>query len=102
MLLALQYNRQPGDEALTRYLLDQEIQRHEQEPDQGLYENLDLATFLLGRFRRVADASSHSPGLGRCATDGIRAAGILSRRGRDAERLIDQRIAHRGKLSYGT
>jgi hypothetical protein len=54
VLVCLQYDLQPSDEALVRYLFQEEIRaREEQSP--GLSEALELGAFLLASFRRPGD-----------------------------------------------
>lgn len=54
-LIALQYERQPDDEALVRYLFDQEVIARSSDDFQGIGEALRLASYLLSQWRRSGD-----------------------------------------------
>jgi hypothetical protein len=55
VLVCLQYDRQDTDESLIRYLFREEIKARQEDPFQGVSTALELAGFLLARFRRVED-----------------------------------------------
>jgi len=54
-LLALQYECQPGDEDLVRYLFDQEVLARSNDSFQGCGDSLNVASYLLSRWKRPAD-----------------------------------------------
>ena len=53
LLLALQCDRAPGDEAMLVQLLQAEIARHRMEAFQGLYPALELACTLLASYQKI-------------------------------------------------
>lgn len=53
VLIALQYNHQPEDRNLIRFLFQQEVARHRREPFQGIMPALMLATYLLAMYPNV-------------------------------------------------
>ena len=53
LLLALQCDRAPGDEAMLVQLLQAEIARHRMEAFQGLYPALELACVLLASYQKI-------------------------------------------------
>lgn len=55
VLIALQYDHQPDDESLVRYLFDQEVIARSTDDFQGFGEALRLASYLLSRWRRGSD-----------------------------------------------
>lgn len=57
LLLALQCDRAPGDEALLKQLLQAEIERHRMEVFQGLYPALELACALLASYQNIEHLS---------------------------------------------
>jgi hypothetical protein len=50
VLIGLQYDLQPGDQALVEYLFDQEVLYHRAVPLAGLFPSLLLASYLLASF----------------------------------------------------
>lgn len=53
LLRALQYDLQPGDSALVRYLIEQETLHHRRLPLQGLHDAMPLAGYLLASFHEI-------------------------------------------------
>src|SRR5271165_2303242 len=53
VLIVLQYHQQRFDMNLVRFLFQQEVLRHKQEPFQGYIASLSLATYLLANYRNV-------------------------------------------------
>lgn len=51
VLIGLQYDLRPGDQALVEYLFDQEVLYHRASPLAGLFQSLFLASYLLATFR---------------------------------------------------
>ena len=83
LLLALQYDHQPGDAALLRLLLDAEIEAHRHADFQGLEEELRLAAWLVAGLRDPADVfrmwrAKHANFDTGCGLDGehLAAAGV--------------------------
>ncbi|TWP48043.1 hypothetical protein FKR81_30385 [Lentzea tibetensis] len=59
VLWALQYDRQPGDLPLVRWLAEQEALCRSEAPSQGMTEQTRLAGFLLAEHRQVEDVWLH-------------------------------------------
>ncbi|MEU4163969.1 hypothetical protein [Actinoplanes sp. NPDC026670] len=55
VLWALQYDRQPGDLALVRWLAAEEVRCRRSDGFQGLTDEAELAGFLLAEYRQVED-----------------------------------------------
>src|SRR5262249_41770270 len=51
VLIGLQYDLQPNDQALVEYLFDQEVLYHSASPLAGLFQSLLLASYLLATYR---------------------------------------------------
>ncbi|MBB6048903.1 hypothetical protein [Armatimonas rosea] len=55
LLYCLQFDRQPSDEALVRFLFTQETQSRLSDPFQGLTASLKQAAYLLATYQRLHD-----------------------------------------------
>lgn len=55
VLYCLQFDRQPSDEVLIRFLFTQEIQSRSSDPFQGLTSSLKQAAYLLATYQRLHD-----------------------------------------------